>query len=55
MDTVGNKGEKAGDSHEESGGTNRALKVLDRAIQGFGAAGISTIYRLLNIGQMHGR
>lgn len=33
----------------------RALKVLDRAIQGFGAAGISTISRLLHIGQMHGR
>ncbi|MDF9762635.1 hypothetical protein OKW24_004408 [Peribacillus simplex] len=32
----------------------RALKVLDRAIQGFGVAGISTIYRLLHIGQMHG-
>lgn len=26
----------------------RALKVLDRAIQGFGAAGISTISRLLH-------
>jgi hypothetical protein len=29
----------------------RALKVLDRAIQGFGAAGISKIYRCCTLGK----
>ncbi|WP_257350419.1 acyl-CoA dehydrogenase family protein [Pseudalkalibacillus decolorationis] len=46
MDTVGNKGAKAEIAMIKVVAPNMALKVIDRAIQAFGAAGVSNDYSL---------
>jgi acyl-CoA dehydrogenase len=46
MDTVGNKEAKAEIAMIKVVAPNMALKVIDRAIQAFGAAGVSEDYTL---------